>query len=200
MAATAEEVKKLREETGAGMLDCKKALDESGGDLEKARDLLRKKGLAAAAKRADRVASEGMIASYVHPGSKVGVLVDVRCETDFVARTDDFQRLGKALAMQIAVAKPKYLKREEVPAEVVERESAIYRDQAAASGKPAPVVEKIVSGKIEKFYAEICLLEQEFMISPESDAKTVKDFVTEIAAKIGEKVEVRRFARMELGE
>jgi elongation factor Ts len=200
MAATAEEVKKLREETGAGMLDCKKALDESGGDLEKARDLLRKKGLAAAAKRADRVASEGMIASYVHPGSKVGVLVDVRCETDFVARTDDFQRLGKALAMQVAVAKPKYLKREEVPAEVVERESAIYRDQAAASGKPAPVVEKIVSGKIEKFYAEICLLEQEFMISPESDAKTVKDFVTEIAAKIGEKVEVRRFARMELGE
>lgn len=200
MAATAEEVRKLREETGAGMLDCKKALDESGGDPEKARDLLRKKGLAAAAKRADRVASEGMIASYIHPGAKVGVLVDVRCETDFVARTDDFQRLGKALAMQVAVAKPKYLKREEVPAETVERESAIHRDQAAASGKPAPVIEKIVAGKIEKFYAEICLLEQEFMISPESDAKTVKDFVAEIAAKIGEKVEIRRFARMELGE
>lgn len=197
-ATTLDDVKRLREETAAGMLDCKKALAESGGDFEKARDILRKKGLAAAAKRADRVASQGLICSYVHMG-KVGVLVDVRCETDFVARTDEFARMAKAVAMQVAVAKPRYLKREDVPADVIEREKAIYADQAAASGKPAPIIEKMVAGKLEKFFGEICLLEQEFLIAPESDAKTVKDFVTEIAAKVGEKVELARYARMEMG-
>lgn len=199
-APSIDDVKRLREETSAGMLDCKKALTESAGDFEKARDILRKKGLAAVAKRAERTASEGIIASYVHHGGKVGVLVDLRCETDFVARTEEFGRLGKALAMQIAVSRPKYIRREEVPADVVEREKAIFVDQAASSGKPAQVIEKMVAGKIEKFYGEICLLEQEFLIAPESNAKTVADFVAEISAKVGEKVEVARFARLHLGE
>ncbi|MEK8022683.1 MAG: translation elongation factor Ts [Candidatus Hydrogenedentota bacterium] len=197
-AATLDDVKRLREETAAGMLDCKKALTDAGGDFEKARDILRKKGLAAAAKRADRVASQGLIASYVHMG-KVGVLVDVRCETDFVARTEEFGRMAKAVAMQVAVARPRFLKREEVPADVIEREKAIFTEQAAASGKPPQIVEKMVAGKLEKFYAEVCLLEQEFLIAPESSAKTVSDFITEIAAKVGEKVELARYSRLELG-
>lgn len=195
-----DDVKRLREETAAGMLDCKKALTEAAGDFEKARDILRKKGLASVAKRADRATAEGVIASYVHHGGKVGVLVDLRCETDFVARTEEFGRLGKALAMQVAVSRPRYVRREEVPAAEVERERAIFTEQAATSGKPPAIIEKMVAGKIEKFYSEICLLEQEFLIAPESDAKTVNDFVAEISAKVGEKVDVARFARLELAE
>lgn len=201
MAAPAiEDVKRLRAETSAGMLDCQKALIEANSDFEKARDILRKKGLANVAKRADRAATEGTIASYVHHGGKVGVLIDLRCETDFVARTEEFARLGKALAMQVAVSRPRYVKREEVPADSVEREKAIFMEQAAATGKPAPVIEKMVLGKVEKFYAEICLLEQEFLIAPESNAKTVADFIAEVSAKVGEKIELVRFVRLELGE
>lgn len=196
---TAADVKMLRDETGAGMLDCKKALTASNGDIEKAREELRKKGLAAVGKRADRVATQGAVSSYVHHGGKVGVLVEVRCETDFVARTDEFQRLGKAVAMQVAVSNPGYLKRADVPDAVIAKERAIYAEQAQASGKPANVVAKITDGKLEKFFKDTCLLEQEFLISPESDAKTVQDFVNEVAAKVGEKLEVTRFARMEIG-
>jgi elongation factor Ts len=281
ISITAEDVKRLREETSAGMLDCKKALTETGGDFEAAKDLLRKKGLAAVAKRADRATSEGVIAAKV--SGHVGVLVEVKCETDFVARTDEFQtlgkkvaelfaapspdvagigamvaevaakcgektelgrtarlevppgapgavcsyihaggkfgviveihcekdatasgeaflRVGKTLSMQIAAGKPRFLKREEISADVLERERAIYAEQAAATGKPAPVVEKIVAGKIDKYCSEVCLLNQEFLIAPESDAKTVRDYVAEAAKKIGEKIEVARFVRMELGE
>lgn len=278
---TTEEIKRLREETAAGMLDCKKALTETGGDFEQAKDLLRKKGLAAAAKRADRSASEGVIAALVK--DRIGVLAEVKCETDFVSRTDEFQalgkkvaemmsapspdanaiattvtdiaakcgektelgrssrfeipagrpgaigsyihaggkfgvivevhcenaataagdvflRLGKTLAMQIGAGKPRYLRREEISSEVLEREKAIYRDQAAQTGKPAPVIEKIVAGKVDKFCSGVCLMDQEFLIAPESDAKTTRDYVSEVSKKLGEKIEVVRFTRLELGE
>jgi elongation factor Ts len=281
VAITAEDVKRLREETSAGMLDCKKALTETGGDFEAAKDLLRKKGLAAAAKRADRATSEGVIAAKV--SGRVGVLAEVKCETDFVSRTDEFQalgkkvaelfsetapqietintivsevaakcgektelgrnarievpsgapgavcsyihaggkcgviveircekeatassegflRVGKTLSMQIAAGKPRFLKRDEIPGEVLDRERAIYSEQAAATGKPAPVIEKIVAGKVDKYCAEVCLLDQEFLIAPESDAKTVRDYLAESSKKLGEKVEIARFVRMELGE
>ncbi|HBW47848.1 TPA: translation elongation factor Ts [bacterium] len=199
---TADEVKKLREETQAGMLDCKKAIQDANGDFEKAKDILRKKGLASVSKRSDRVASNGSIASYVHHGGRIGVLIEVRCETDFVARTDEFQKMGKTLAMQVAVSRPRYVKREDAPVEIVEREKKIYAEQASESGKPQQVVEKMVQGKLEKYFAEICLLDQEFMIGEavKSTAKTVNDYVIETAAKLGEKVDVIRFVRMELGE
>ena len=194
--------KKLREETQAGMLDCKKAIQDANGDFEKAKDILRKKGLASVSKRSDRVASNGSIASYVHHGGRIGVLIEVRCETDFVARTDEFQKMGKTLAMQVAVSRPRYVKREDAPVEIVEREKKIYAEQASESGKPQQVVEKMVQGKLEKYFAEICLLDQEFMIGEavKSTAKTVNDYVIETAAKLGEKVDVIRFVRMELGE
>jgi len=176
-------VRELRERTGAGMMDCKKALSEVNGDLDKALVYLREKGLAAAAKRAGRTAADGVIASYIHAGGKIGVLIEVNCETDFVARTDDFQNLVKELAMQIAAANPRYVRREDVPAEVLEQERSIYAAQAASSGKPAAVVEKMVSGKVEKFYADVCLLEQPFI---KDQDKPVGQLLSDAVAKLGE--------------
>ena len=197
MQVSAQMVKELRERTGAGMMDCKAALAETGGDLEKAIDTLRKKGLAAAAKKAGRVAAEGLVHSYIHPGGKIGVLVEINCETDFVARTEAFQELAKDVAMHVAAADPRFVRREEVTEDVLARERAIYAEQAAASGKPAAVVEKIVAGKMDKFYAEACLLEQPFVKNPD---QTVGQMVQEQVAKIGENIQVRRFARYKLGE
>ena len=190
-------VRDLRDKTGAGMMDCKRALAESQGDLEKAIVFLREKGLAAAAKRATRAASEGTVGSYIHAGGKIGVLIEVNCETDFVARTPQFQTLVKELAMQVAAANPRYVVREEVPASVLDTEREIFRAQAASSGKPAAVIEKIVDGKIDKFYADVCLLEQAFIKDPQ---KSVRQLVTDTIAQLGENVVVRRFARFQLGE
>ena len=197
MQVSAQMVKELRERTGAGMMDCKAALAEVGGDLEKAVDALRKKGLAAAAKKAGRVAADGLVSSYIHAGGKLGVLVEVNSETDFVARTDEFQELVKDIAMHIAAAEPRYVRREEVAPATLERERAIYRDQAAAAGKPANVAERIVEGKLEKFFAESCLLEQPFVKNPD---QTIGQLVQDKIAKIGENIQIRRFARFKLGE
>jgi elongation factor Ts len=197
MQVSAQQVKELRERTGAGMMDCKAALAEAGGDLEKAVDVLRKKGLSSAAKKSGRVAADGLVHSYIHAGGKLGVLVEVNCETDFVARTEGFQELVKDIAMHIAAAEPRFVRREEVTPDVLERERAIYAEQAAASGKPPAVVEKIVAGKLDKFYAEACLLEQPFVKNPDV---TVGQLVTESVAKIGENIQVRRFVRYKLGE
>jgi elongation factor Ts len=197
MQITAQMVKELRERTGAGMMDCKWALGEAGGDMEKAIDLLRKKGLAAAAKKAGRVAAEGAVGSYIHAGGKIGVLVEVNCETDFVARTDQFQELVRDIAMHIAAAEPRAISRDEVTADDLERERAIFREQALASGKPEAVVDRIVAGKLEKYYAEYVLLEQPFVKDPD---KTIGQLVQERIAKIGENIVVRRFARFRLGE
>jgi elongation factor Ts len=191
-----ELIKDLREKTGAGMMECKRALTESSGDLEKAVDLLRQKGLATALKKAGRIASEGLVESYIHMG-KIGTMVEVNCETDFVARTDDFKELVKDVSMHIAAANPQYLTREEVPDDVIEREKEIYRAQV--SGKPSHVVEKILEGKLEKFYADTCLLDQVFIKDPDQK-KTIKDLVTEKISKLGENVIIRRFARFQLGE
>ena len=197
MAITAQMVKELRERTGAGMMDCKKALTETGGDIEKAIEYLREKGLAAAAKKAGRIAAEGLVDSYIHPGGRVGVLVEVNCESDFVAKTEDFQNLVKDIAMQIAAAKPEYVRREEIPADVLEKEKAIYRAQALEEGKPEKIVDRIVEGRLEKYYKEVCLLEQPFIKDPDKDVQTI---VNEAIAKIGENISVRRFARFERGE
>ena len=197
MQISAQMVKELRERTGAGMMDCKNALAETGGDMEKAIDALRKKGLAAAAKRSGRVASEGAVGSYIHAGGKLGVLVEINCETDFVARTAEFQELVKDVAMHIAAAEPRFVSREEVTSDVLERERAIYREQALASGKPPAVVEKIVDGKLEKFYAESVLLEQPFVKNTD---QTIGQLIVEKVAKIGENIRVRRFTRFKLGE
>ncbi|HKH43671.1 MAG TPA: translation elongation factor Ts [Thermoanaerobaculia bacterium] len=197
MAITAQMVKELRERTSAPMMDCKAALTETQGDMEKAVDFLRKKGLAAAAKKSGRIAAEGAVGSYIHGGGKLGVLVEVNCETDFVARTDEFQELVRDIAMHIAAAEPRFVRREEVTEDVLAREREIFRDQAAASGKPAQVVEKIVTGKMEKYYSEFVLLEQPFV--KDSD-KTVGQIITEKVAKIGENIQVRRFVRFKLGE
>jgi len=197
MKITSELVKELRDSTGVGMMDCKKALVETGGDVEKAIQLLREKGLSAAAKRAGRETKEGSIFSYIHPGAKLGVLVEVDCETDFVARTDDFQELGKNLAMQVAASAPLTVSREDLPEDVIERERAIFRKQAVSSGKPENVVDKIVEGKLEKFYDEVCLLEQPFV---KNDKETVEDLLKTTIAKLGENIVVRRFARFQLGE
>jgi elongation factor Ts len=197
MAITADQVKQLREKTGAGMMDCKTALTEAGGDMDKAVDNLRKKGLASAAKRAGRATKEGMIGHYIHMGGKVGVLVEVNCETDFVARTDDFQRLAKELAMHIAAAAPQYVRREDIPAEVLEKEKEIYRAQFADSGKPASVIDKIADGKLESFYAQACLMDQPSVRDPNI---TIKQMVAEASAKTGENVTVNRFVRFKLGE
>jgi len=190
-------VRELRERTGAGMMDCKKALSEVNGDLDRALVYLREKGLAAAAKRAGRTAADGVVASYIHAGGKIGVLIEVNCETDFVARTGDFQGLVKELAMQIAAANPRYVRREEVPEAVIAQERSIYAAQAANSGKPAPVIEKMVNGKVEKFFADACLLEQPFIKDPD---KQVGQLISDAVAKLGENVVVRRFARFQLGE
>jgi elongation factor Ts len=197
MAVPAAAVKELRDKTGAGMMDCKAALEESGGDLENAIDLLRKKGLAQAAKRAGRVAKDGIIGHYVHLGGKVAVLVEVNCETDFVARTPDFQTLAKEIAMHIAAASPMYVKREDVPAEVLDKEREIYRAQFAGSGKPANVIDKIVDGKLESFYAQVCLLDQPSVRDPNV---TIKQMVAAATAKTGENVTITRFVRFKLGE
>jgi len=193
----AAQVRELREKTGAGFMDCKRALSETGSDLEKAVVYLREKGLAAAAKRSARVASEGLVGSYIHAGGKIGVLVEVNCETDFVARTPEFQTLVKDLAMQVAAANPRYVLREEVPPDAIDAERSIYRAQAASSGKPPAVLEKIVDGKVEKFFSDVCLLEQPFIKEPQ---RTVGQLVTDAIAKIGENIVVRRFARFQLGE
>ena len=193
----ASSVRDLRERTGAGMMDCKKALAEVNGDVEKAIVYLREKGLAAAAKRAGRTAADGLVEAYIHAGGKIGVLIEVNCETDFVARTDDFKGLVRDLAMQVAAANPRYVSREEVPADVIEQERAIYAAQAATSGKPAAVIEKMVTGKIEKFFADVCLLEQSFI--KDSD-KPVSRLVSDAVAKMGENIVVRRFSRFQLGE
>lgn len=199
MAVTAADVKTLREQTGAGMMDCKKALTECGGDMDKAVDFLRKKGLAAAAKKADRLASEGAVGSYIHAGGKIGVLLEVNCETDFVAKTDEFQELVKDICMHIAAASPLWVSRDEVPADVLEREKEIYRDQARSSGKPENILDKITEGKLEKFYGDTCLQEQVFVKDPDGKQK-VKDLITEKIAKIGENISIRRFVRYQLGE
>jgi len=190
-------VRDLREKTGAGMMDCKKALAESGGNFEKAVDYLRQKGLATAAKRAGRVASEGRIGSYIHAGGKIGVLVEVNCETDFVAKTDDFQNFAKDLSMQIAASTPLFVRREEVPPEALEKEREIYRIQAREAGKPEKVIDKIVDGKLEKYYGEVCLLEQVFV--KDTDIK-IQDLLNGLIGKLGEKIEIRRFARFQVGE
>lgn len=197
MEVSATVVKELREKTGAGMMDCKKALAETGGDVPKAIDYLRQKGLAAAAKKADRVAADGAVGAYVHPGGKIGVLVEINCETDFVARTAEFQTLLKDIAMQVAAANPRYVRREEVPAAELDNEKTIYRQQALESGKPEKVVDKIVEGKIDRFYSEACLLEQAFIKDPD---KKVSDIINESIGRLGENIQVRRFSRYHLGE
>jgi elongation factor Ts len=197
MEITAQMVKQLRERTGAGMLDCKKALGETNGDMENAIDFLRKKGLAAAARKAGRVTAEGAVGSYIHGGGKIGVLVEVNCETDFVARTDQFQELVRDIAMHIAAAEPRGIRREEVTEADLARERAIFRDQAIASGKPANIVDKIVDGKMEKYFSEFVLLEQPFVKNPDL---TVGQLISEAVAKIGENIQVRRFTRFKLGE
>ena len=197
MEVSASAVKDLREKTGAGMMDCKKALAETGGDVQKAIDYLRQKGLAAAAKKADRVAADGAVGAYVHPGGKIGVLVEINCETDFVARTSEFQSLLKDIAMQVAAANPRYLRREEVPAAELDKEKEIYRQQALETGKPEKVVDKIVEGKLERFYSEACLLEQAFIKDPD---KKVTDIVNESIGRLGENIQIRRFSRYHLGE
>jgi elongation factor Ts len=194
---SAQHVKDLREKTGAGFMDCKAALKESGGDLEGAVRYLRERGLAAAAKKAGRATAEGVIGSYIHAGGKIGVLVEVNCETDFVARTDDFQQFVRSLAMQVAAAKPLYVSREEIPAAELEREREIYAAQAAQSGKPPQVVAKMVEGKIDKYAAEVCLLDQDYVKEP---GKPVRQVVADAIAKLGENISVRRFMRFQLGE
>ena len=197
MEVNATLVKELREKTGAGMMDCKKALAETAGNLEKAVDYLRQKGLAAAAKKADRVATDGAVGAYVHPGGKIGVLVEINCETDFVARTNEFQSLLKDIAMQVAAASPRFVRREEVSAEELQKEQSIYRQQALESGKPEKIADKIIEGKMERFYSEACLLEQAFIKDPD---QKVLDIVNEAALRLREKIQVRRFARFHLGE
>lgn len=192
----ASAVKDLREKTGAGMMECKKALTESSGDFEKAIDLLRQKGLATAAKKAGRTASEGMIGSYIHM-DKIGVMIEVNCETDFVARTDDFKELVKDIGMHIAAANPSYLSREDVSQDVIEREKEIYRAQV--TNKPPQVTEKIIEGKLDKFFSETCLLEQIF-VKDQDQKKKIKDLITEKVAKLGENILVQRFVRYQLGE
>ena len=194
---TAQSVRMLRQKTGLGMMDCKKALQETGGDSEKAIEYLRKQGLSAVEKRAGRDASEGLIQAYIHQGSRLGVLLEVNCETDFVARTDDFQEFAKDVAMHIAASQPLAVDREGISADAVERERAIYLEQAKNEGKPEHIAEKIVEGRMEKFYQENCLMEQVFVKNPD---QTIGELVTEITAKIGEKITVRRFERFVLGE
>jgi elongation factor Ts len=197
---TAEMVRKLREETGAGMMECKSALVEAQADTEKARDILRKKGLASAAKKAGRAATEGQVGSYIHPGARVGVLVEINCETDFVAKTTEFQTLVKDVAMHIAAGSPavaQYVTKEEVPAPVLEKEKEIYRSQAAAQGKPANVQEKIAEGKLKEYYSTFCLLEQPFI---KDQTISVGQLVATKVGKLGENIAVRRFARFKVGE
>lgn len=197
MAVDAKAVKELRERTGAGMLDCKKALEEANGDITKAAELLREKGLSAAANKAGRIATEGTVESYIHAGGRIGVLVEINCETDFVGKTDSFKEFARDIAMQIAAASPQYVRREEVPAEAVEKEKEILKAQALNEGKPEKIVEKMVEGRISKFYEEYCLMEQPFVKDPD---KTVSQLLNEKISTIGENISIRRFVRYELGE
>jgi elongation factor Ts len=197
MAVEVSRVKELREKTGAGILDCQKALAQTQGDMVKAIDWLRTKGLAMAQKKAGRATNEGLIGSYVHPGSKLGVLVELNCETDFVAKTGEFSELIKDVAMHIAASSPSYLKREDVPADLIEREKSLFVAQAKESGKPEAVCEKIATGKLDKYLNEICLLEQPFVKDP---GVTIKDLLNQKIAKLGENITVRRFTRYRLGE
>jgi elongation factor Ts len=197
MTITAEQVRELRERTGAGMMECKKALAENGGDFERAVDWLRKQGAAKAEKRAERAASEGLVEAYIHPGNRVGVLIEVNCETDFVARTPEFAELVRNLAMQAAAAGADYVRREEVPADRLDREREIYRAQLAEQGKPAAILDKILEGKLDRFYSEVCLLEQPYI---RDDKVRIADLVKAASAKTGENIVVRRFARFRLGQ
>lgn len=194
---TAAMVKELRERTSAGMMDCKKALGETNGDMDKAIEFLREKGLASAAKKSGRIAAEGLVESYIHGGGRIGVLVEVNCETDFVAKNDDFRQLCKDIAMQIAASKPEFINREEISAEVIEKEKEIIRAQALNEGKPEKVVDKMVEGRIEKYYKEVCLLEQAFIKDPDL---TVLDLINANISKIGENISVRRFVRFQVAE
>ncbi len=194
---TAQQVKELRERTGAGMMDCKKALVEMNGDMEEAVKFLREKGLAAAAKKSGRVTAEGIVDSYLHGGGRIGVLVEVNCETDFVARTDEFRGFVKNIAMQIAASNPKYIKREDIPEELVNNEKEILKAQALNEGKPENIAEKIMNGRIEKFFNEICLLEQPYIRDTDIN---VEDYIKENIATLGENITVRRFSRFEMGE
>ena len=197
MEFTAKDVVELREKTGAGMLDCKKALADCGGNMEKAIDMLREKGKAAAAKKASRIAAEGAVFSYIHMGGKIGVLLEVNCETDFVAKSPAFQELGHDIALHLAAANPKVVSVDEVKAEDVEKEKEILKAQALNEGKPEAVAEKMVEGRIKKYYKEVCLLEQEFVKDP---SKTINALISEATIKIGEKISIRRFVRFEMGE
>ena len=197
MDINAKQVKELREKTGAGMMDCRNALIESKGDMDEAIVILRKKGLASAQKKATRIAAEGMIGHYIHAGGKLGVLVEVNSETDFAARSADFQALVKDIAMHIAAQNPLYVRREDVPAEVIEKEKEIYKDQARSSGKPEHIIDKIAEGKLESYYEMACLYDQKFVKDPNL---TVKDLINSIVGKIGENIQVRRFARFKTGE
>ena len=197
MEVNASTVKELREKTGAGMMDCKKALAECSGDLEKAVDYLRRKGLAAAAKKMTLAASEGLVGAYIHAGGKIGVMVELNCQTDFVARTPEFQALLKDIAMQVAAASPRYVKREDVSSEEFEREREIHRRQALDSGKPEKIVDKIIEGKMDRFYSEVCLLEQSFIKDPD---RKVADLIRDAVVRMGENIQVRRFMRYQVGE
>ena len=197
MGIAAEQVKELREKTGAGMMDCKKALMETDGDVEKAILYLRKKGIAKAAKKAGRATSEGLIVTYIHPGGKLGAMVEINCETDFVAKTDVFQTMAKDIAMQVAATSPLAVRREEIPEDVVAREKEIYRTQALNEKKPEKIIDRIVEGKLDKFFAENCLLEQTFI---KDQDRTVSDILNEIIAKLGENMGIQRFVRFRVGE
>jgi elongation factor Ts len=197
MEISMELIKDLRQRTGAGVVNCKVALHEAKGDMDKAIEHLRRKGLATAAKKAGRIATDGLVSSYIHAGGKIGVLVEVNCETDFVAKTEDFQSFVKNMAMQIAAANPQYVRREEVPQAVLDKEKEIYRAQALESKKPEKVIDKIVEGKLERFYSEVCLLEQTYV---KDGDMTIKDVLDALIAKIGENIQIRRFARFQLGE
>ena len=197
MAVSASDVKALREATGAGMMDCKKALMEADGNMEKATEILREKGLAAAAKKSGRIAAEGVVASYIHMGGRIGVLVEVNCETDFVAKTDQFQSFVRDIAMQIAASNPLYLSSEEVPQDTIDKEKEILRIQAINEGKPEKIVNNMVEGRIKKYFKEVCLLDQPFVKDPD---KSIADYVKEQIAALGENITIRRFTRYEMGE
>lgn len=197
MSISASQVKELREKTGAGMMDCKKALTDANGNMERAVEILREKGLSAAAKKADRIAAEGVVESYIHMGGKIGVLVEINCETDFVAKTEEFKEFARDIAMQIAAYSPLFVSRDEVPADEIEKEKEIYKQQAINEGKPEHIAEKMVEGRIKNYYKEVCLLEQAFI---KDGDKTVEALVNEKVAKIGEKISIRRFVRYQLGE
>ena len=197
MDITSDRVKELREKTGAGMMDCKKALAETGGDLAKAIDFLRKKGAATAEKRSDRATNQGVVEAYIHAGGRIGSMVELNCETDFVAKTEDFRTLAREISMQIAAMNPQFIQREHVPAELIDREMEIYRTHSRNEKKPEAIIEKIATGRLEKFYQESCLIEQTFI---KDSGKTIKDLVLDMTSKTGEKITVRRFKRFHLGE